>query len=214
LPEAIGDDGTMRAIEAVVFDIGGVLLDWNPRYLYRQLFEDEDSMERFLGEVCTLEWHAAHDLGVPYAQSCLDLAQRHPEQADLIWAWSRRSEEMIGGAITGTVEILRELVAGGVPCYALTNMEAETFPLRRDRYDFMSWFAGTVVSSHERVAKPDPEIFHRLLDRFGLRAETTLLIDDSQRNVDAARELGMPAIRFESAAQVRRYMERSGLLGS
>jgi 2-haloacid dehalogenase len=209
---AIGEDGAMQTIEAVVFDIGGVLLDWNPRYLYRQLFDDEDSMERFLAEVCTLEWHTAHDLGVPYAQSCAALAQRHPEQADLIWAWGRRSEEMIGGPITGTVEILCELLAAGLPCYALTNMEAETYPLRRDRYDFMSWFEGTVVSSHERVAKPDPEIFHRLLDRFGLRAETTLLIDDSQRNVEAARELGMPAIRFESPAQVRRYLEQTRVL--
>jgi len=209
---AIGEDGAMQAIEAVVFDIGGVLLDWNPRYLYRRLFDDEDSMERFLAEVCTMEWHAAHDLGVPYAQSCAALAQRHPEQADLIWARARRSEEMIGGPITGTVEILRELLAAGVPCYGLTNMEAETYPLRRDRYDFMSWFEGTVVSSHERVAKPDPEIFHRLLDRFGLRAETTLLIDDSQRNVEAAGELGMPAIHFHSPAQVRRCLEQSGLL--
>jgi 2-haloacid dehalogenase len=204
--------GAMQGIEAVVFDIGGVLLDWNPRYLYRQLFEDEDSMERFLAEVCTMEWHEANDLGVPYTQSCAALAQRHPEQADLIWAWSRRSEEMVGGPITGTVEILRELVTAGVPCYALTNMEAETYPLRRDRYEFMSWFAGTVVSSHERVAKPDPEIFHRLLERFALAAERTLLIDDSQRNVQAARELGMLAIRFESPAQVRRYLKQSGLL--
>jgi 2-haloacid dehalogenase len=212
MPDAIGEDGAMQGIEAVVFDIGGVLLDWNPRYLYRQLFEDEDSMERFLAEVCTMEWHKANDLGVPYTRSCAALAQRHPEQAELIWAWSRRSEEMIGGSITGTVEILRELVAAGVPCYALTNMEAETYPLRRDRYEFMSWFAGTVVSSTERVAKPDPEIFHRLLERFGLPAETTLLIDDSQGNVEAARELGMLAIRFESPVQVRRYLQQSGLL--
>jgi 2-haloacid dehalogenase len=202
----------MQGTEAVVFDIGGVLLDWNPRYLYRDLFDDEDSMERFLGEVCTIEWHAAHDLGLPYAESCAALARRHPEQADLIWAWGRRSEDMIGGPITGTVEILSELLAAGVPCYALTNMEAETYPLRRDRYDFMSWFDGTVVSSYERVAKPDPEIFHRLLGRFGLHAETTLLIDDSQRNVEAARELGMRAVRFESPTQVRGYLEQSGLL--
>jgi 2-haloacid dehalogenase len=202
----------MHAIEAVVFDIGGVLLDWNPRYLYRELFEDEDAMERFLAEVCTLEWHAAHDLGVPYARSCAALAERHPEQADLIWAWARRSEDMIGGPISGTVEILRELRAAGIPCYALTNMEAETYPLRRRRYDFMRWFQGTVVSSHERVAKPDPAIFHRLLERFGLTAAATLLIDDAPRNVAAARELGMRAIRFESPAQVRRCLEQVGLL--
>jgi 2-haloacid dehalogenase len=202
----------MQAIEAVVFDIGGVLLDWNPRYLYSELFEDEEAMERFLAEVCTLEWHAAHDLGVPHAESCAALAERHPDQAELIWAWGRRSEDMIGGPIDGTVEILRELIAAGMPCYALTNMEAETYPLRRERYDFMRWFQGTVVSSHERVAKPAPEIFHRLLDRFGLDASATLLIDDSQANVDAARRVGMQAIRFQSPAQARAHLEQAGAL--
>jgi 2-haloacid dehalogenase len=202
----------MQAIKAVVFDIGGVLLDWDPRYLYRDLFDDEDSMERFLAEVCTLAWHHAHDLGVSFEASCAALAERHPDQADLIWAWGRRSEEMIGGPIAGTVEILRELLAAGVPCYALTNMEAETYPLRRERYDFLRWFAGTVVSSHERMAKPDPEIFRRLLERFALTAPATLLIDDAQRNVVAARKLGMRAIRFQSPAQVRGCLERMGLL--
>jgi 2-haloacid dehalogenase len=203
--------GAMQ-IEAVVFDIGGVLLDWDPRYLYRGLFDDEASMERFLAEVCTMQWHAAHDLGVPYAQSCAALAERHPAHARLIWAWSERSEDMIGGPIAGTVQILRELLDTGVPCYALTNMEAETYPVRRDRYDFLRWFAGTVVSSHERVAKPDPEIFRRLLQRFDLPPETTLLIDDAQRNVDAARRLGLQALRFQSPEQTRRFLEEAGLL--
>ncbi len=203
---------SMDVIEAVVFDIGGVLLDWNPRYLYRELFADEEAMERFLAEVCTIEWHRANDLGVPYAESCAALAERHPEQADMIWAWGRRTEEMIGGPIDGTVQILRELLAAGVPCYALTNMEAETYPLRRERYDFMRWFAGTVVSSHEHVAKPEPEIFHRLLERFGLTARSTLLIDDSQVNVDAARDVGMRALRFESPEQARAQLQQAGLL--
>jgi 2-haloacid dehalogenase len=199
-------------IGTVVFDIGGVLLEWDPRNLYRKLFDDEAQMERFLSEVCTMEWHAAHDLGVPYAQSCAALAERHPEHADLIWAWGRRTEEMIGGPIAGTVEILRELLAAGVPCYALTNMEAETYPRRRERYEFMRWFAGTVVSSQEGVAKPDPAIFHRLLERFGLAAGATLLIDDSPVNVDAARRVGMQAIRFQSPEQVRAHLEQAGLL--
>lgn len=201
----------MQTIEAVVFDIGGVLLDWNPRYVYRELFADEASMERFLAEVCTAEWHHANDLGRPYAESCAALAARHPDQAEMIWAWGERTEDMIRGPIDGTVEILRELLAAGVPCYALTNMEAETYPLRRERYDFMRWFAGTVVSSQEGVAKPDPEIFRRLLSRFGLAAETTVLVDDAQRNVEAARELGMQAIHFRSPEQLRAELQRSGL---
>jgi 2-haloacid dehalogenase len=199
-------------IEAVVFDIGGVLLGWDPRAVYRELFEDEAEMERFLAEVCTLEWHAQHDRGVPFAQSCAVLAAAHPEQAELIWAWGRRSEEMITGPIEGTVEILGELQAAGVATYALTNMEAETYPVRRERFAFLQTFKGTVVSSSEGVIKPDPEIFRRLLDRFGLTAASTLMIDDAPRNVAAARELGMDAVRFSSPAQLRSELELRGLL--
>jgi 2-haloacid dehalogenase len=201
-------------IQAIVFDIGGVLLDWNPRHLYRKLFDDEQAMERFLSQVCTLEWHAAHDRGVPVEGSSARLAAMHPEDSDLIWAWGRRSEEMIGGPIHGTVEILRELKGRGVACYALTNMEAETYPGRRERYDFLRWFDGTVVSAFEGTSKPDLEIFERLLERFGLTAETTLFIDDSQANIDAARSLGMQTVRFESPEQLRRALERERLLAT
>jgi 2-haloacid dehalogenase len=203
-----------RSLRAVVFDIGGVLLDWNPRHLYRKLFDDEQAMEQFLGQVCTLEWHAAHDLGVPFEPSCARLAAAHPEQADLIWAWGRRSEEMVAGPISGTVEILRALLREGMRCYGLTNMEAETYPQRLERYDFLNWFHGTVVSSSEGIAKPDPAIFRLLLDRFGLVAATTLLIDDSAPNVAAAQALGMPAVRFESPAQLRRWLENVGVLSA
>jgi 2-haloacid dehalogenase len=201
-----------RPIDAVVFDIGGVLLDWDPRHLYRKLFDDEADMDRFLAEVCTLDWHAAHDLGTPFEVSCARLAAEHPEHADLIWAWGRRSEEMVAGPIDGTVEILRELLDRGLRCYALTNMEAQTYPLRRERYDFLRWFDGTVVSASEGVAKPDPEIFRRLLSRFGLSAATTLLIDDSAANVEAARAFGIQAVRFQSPAQLRAWLEAAGVL--
>ena len=199
-------------IHAVVFDLGGVLLDWNPRHLYRKLFADERGMDHFLDQICTLQWHDAHDRGVAVERSCARMAELHPEHAELVWAWGRRSEEMIGGPIEGTVEILRELKARRVSCYALTNMEAETFPRRRARYEFLTWFDGTVVSAFEGVAKPDLEIFRRLLGRFGLRPETTLFIDDSQRNVDAAARLGIHALRFESSEQLRRYLGSLGLV--
>jgi 2-haloacid dehalogenase len=201
-------------ITAVVFDIGGVLLDWDPRYLYRKLFDDEQEMERFLAEVCTLEWHAAHDLGMPFETSCARLATEHPRYADMIWAWGRRSEEMVSGPISGTVEILRRLRGQGVRCFALTNMEAETYPQRVARFDFLSWFEGTVVSSAEGVAKPDPEIFRRLLQRFALAAESTLLIDDAARNVAAARAMGMAAVQFESPEQLRAWLENAGVLAA
>jgi 2-haloacid dehalogenase len=217
-PRWAADPGSRAPVphsrEAVVFDIGGVLLDWNPRYLYRKLFSDQDAMERFLAEVCTLEWHDAHDRGVPFEVSCAELAAKHPACADLIWAWARRSEEMIAGPIPGTVEILRSLTDAGVPCYALTNMEAETYPLRAARFSFLRWFDGTVVSAFEAggIAKPDPEIFTRLLDRFGLQAASTVLIDDAARNVAAARQLGMQTVHFQSADRLRLWLEDARLL--
>jgi 2-haloacid dehalogenase len=200
------------SIDAVVFDIGGVLLDWDPRYLYRKLFDDHAEMEQFLDEICTLQWHSAHDLGVPASRSCAELARLHPEHAELIAAWSARSEEMVAGEISEVVEMLAALKRAGVPCYALTNMEAETYPLRRSRYEFMGWFDGTVVSAHEGVAKPDPEIFRRLLDRFGLAAERTVMIDDSAANLEAARRLGLKTVHFRSAADLRSWLADAGLL--
>lgn len=213
-PETDGDACTAARsrIDAVVFDIGGVLLDWNPRHLYRKLFDDEQAMERFLAEVCTMEWHAAHDLGVPFVVSCQELAARHPEHAELIWAWGQRSEEMVAGPISGTVEILRQLRERGVRCYALTNMEAETYPRRLERYEFLRWFHGTVVSSAEGLAKPDPRIFELLMDRFGLVAERTVMIDDSAPNLEAACALGMTAIRFRSPVQLRARLQELGAL--
>jgi 2-haloacid dehalogenase len=203
---------TEFGIDAVVFDLGGVLLDWDPRYLYRKLFAGEAEMEAFLRDVCTMQWHAAHDRGVPLAESCAALASAHPQQAELIRAWGTRSEEMIAGQIDGTVEILDELLARGVRCYALTNMERETYPLRWQRYPFMRRFAGTVVSSHEGVAKPDPEIFRRLLARFDLKPARTVMVDDSAANVDVAAELGMEAVRFRSPAALRAVLTELRLL--
>jgi 2-haloacid dehalogenase len=198
--------------DVVVFDLGGVLLDWNPRYLYRKLIDDEAEMERFLRDVCTMEWHAAHDRGVPLAQSCEALAVSHPEYADLIRAWDQRSEEMIAGPIQGTVEILQELLRTGVRCYALTNMERETYPLRLRRFPFMGSFAGTVVSSYEGVAKPDPEIFRRLLDRFDLDPARTVMIDDAAPNIETAASMGMVPVRFTSPTALRAALSQLRLL--
>jgi 2-haloacid dehalogenase len=204
-------DGNGRPT-VVVFDLGGVLLDWNPRHLYRKLFDDEAEMDRFLSEVCTMEWHHAHDLGVPPEQTVPPLVEAHPDYAEHIWAWPRRSEEMVAGPIDESVEILRALKDRGVPVYGLTNMETWTYPGRRDRYPFLRWFDGTVVSGFEGVAKPDPRIYELLLDRFGLAAHTTLLIDDSAKNVAAARDVGMQAIQFQSPAILREDLVATGLL--
>jgi 2-haloacid dehalogenase len=199
-------------IDAVIFDLGGVLLDWNPRHLYRKLFADAGQMERFLGEICTPQWHDAHDRGVATADSCAELATRFPEWSDLIWAWSARSEEMVAGPIAPSVDLLRNLKIGGMPCYALTNMEAETYPLRLRRFPFLSWFDGTVVSGHEGMAKPDREIFVLLLDRFALKASTTLMIDDTLENLTVAEQVGLQTFHFHSPQGLKDRLESLSLL--
>ena len=201
----------MSRPDAVVFDLGGVLVDWDPRHLYRQLFDDEQEMERFLTEICSLEWHVAHDLGHGIEESCNELATLHPEHAELIRAWAERSEEMVLGAIDGTVEILGELKDIGVRCYALSNMERETFPLRLERFEFLRWFDGHLISGLEGVVKPDPKIFELLLQRFGLEPTRTVFVDDSPVNVQAADAIGLIAIRFESPDHLRTELVGHGL---
>ena len=198
-------------IAAVAFDIGGVLLDWNPRHLYRKLFTDPAGMEEFLGRICTPQWHHAHDLGADVERSCRELAGSHPAQADLIMAWARRGEEMIAGQLDQGVEVLAEVKAAGVPCYALSNMEADTFAVRRSRYRFFDLFDGCVISGVERVAKPDRRIFQILLSRYGLDPSSTVFVDDTEVNVEAARALGIVAVRYAGASQLRRDLRERGL---
>jgi 2-haloacid dehalogenase len=169
-------------------------------------------MDQFLGEVCTTGWHDPHDRGEPTAKSCAELATRYPEWSDLIRAWAERSEDMVAGPIRESVEVLRDLKETGLPCYALTNMEAETYPLRLQRFPFLGWFDGTVVSGFERVAKPDPEIFVRLLDRYNLTASNTLMIDDKLENLAAAERIGMFTLQFHSPRQLRNRLESLSLL--
>jgi 2-haloacid dehalogenase len=199
-----------REIEAVVFDLGGVLIDWDPRYVYRQLFADPADMEEFLASVCTSDWHRAHDLGADITQSCQRLALRYPEHRDMIMVWAKRGEEMVAGQFDDTVELLSELKASGMPCYALSNMEPDAFEVRRARFGFMRWFDAHVISGLEGVAKPDRRIFEILLNRHGLRPQRCVFIDDQARNVDAARELGLVALHFSSAAQLRRDLRALG----
>ncbi len=200
-----------QTFDAVVFDIGGVLLDWNPRHLYRQLFTNPDQMEDFLGRICTPQWHLSHDKGASIEPSCRVLAARHPEHAELIMAWAHRGEEMIAGQYEDAITVLGEVKAAGVPCFALSNMEAETFPARQARYPFFGLFDGCVISGLEGVAKPDRRIFQILLSRYDLRPEATLFIDDTAANVRAASELGIRAVRYSGASQLRADLRDAGL---
>ena len=201
-------------VKAVVFDLGGVLIDWDPRYLYRKLLDDEAAVEEFLATVCTPEWNAEQDQGRPFAEGVAELVGRHPVHAAAITAYHERWPEMLGGAVAGTVEVLAELRAAGVPVYALTNWSAETFGIARERFEFLEWFDGVLVSGEERMIKPDPAIFRLLLDRFGLDPGATVYIDDSPANVAAADRLGFDAVRFTSPAQLRRGLEARGLLSA
>lgn len=195
----------------MVFDIGGVLLDWDPRYLYRELFSDDAELDWFLGTICTRDWHRAHDLGADTETSCRELALRYPGYAAPIMAWSRRSEEMVAGQFDDTVEVLTELAGAGVRCLALSNMEPDKYELRRARFGFFGVLAGCVISGLEGVAKPEPEIFAILLARYGLAAAATVFIDDLAANVDAAAELGLIALKFTTAGQLRTDLRDLGL---
>jgi 2-haloacid dehalogenase len=197
-------------VETVIFDLGGVLIDWNPRYLYGHLFDDADEMEAFLAEVCNDQWHRGHDLGEDIRESCQRLARTHPRYSDMIMAWAERGEEMIAGQFDENVEVLNTLKIMGVPCYALSNMEPDLFIIRRARFPFMEWFDGHVISGFEGVAKPDHLIFEILLERYRLEPDKSVFIDDSARNVEAARELGMNAVLYRSARQLRTELHDLG----
>jgi len=198
-------------ITTVVFDLGGVLIDWDPRHLYRKLFLDPAQMEDFLARICTPDWHYAHDLGEDTRQSCRRLASRHPEQRDMIMAWAERNQEMTNGQFDEAVAVLAELRAAGIPCLALSNMEAETFPLERARFAFMDWFDGYVISGIEKVAKPDRRIFEILLSRYRLAPAATVFIDDTPANVAAAGDLGIRALRYTGAGALRADLRSLGL---
>jgi 2-haloacid dehalogenase len=188
---------------AIVFDLGGVLVDWDPRYLYRRLFgDDAQAMERFLAEVCTSDWNRQQDAGRPFAQGVAELVARHPEHEVLIRAYDTRWEEMIAGPIVPSVEILKALKHTGHALHALSNWSSEKFALVRPKYEFFDWFDGILISGDVKLIKPDPKIFALLLQRMDRVAEECIFIDDLEVNVEAARELGFETIHFRSPAQL------------
>ena len=200
-----------------VFDLGGVLIDWNPRHLYRKLFGGDDTaMEQFLASVCTQDWNECQDAGRSFAEAVEVLCVDHPDKRALIEAWGLRFDEMMAGPIHGTVEILAALRARGVPLYALSNWSAETYPVAERRFDFLGWFRGVLISGRESVKKPDPRIFQLLLERYGIAPADAVYVDDSPRNVAAAAALGIHAVHFsgpdDGPVALRRALRDLGLL--
>ena len=178
-------------IKNIVFDFGGVLIDWNPRYLYRSYFRTEEEMEYFLAHICTNEWNAQQDAGRPFAEGVALLQARHPEYAEAIAIYHTRWNEMVVGAIQENVDWLRELKSQGYHIYGLTNWSAETLPGVMAKYDFFKLMDGIVVSGEEHLLKPDIRIYQTLLDRYHLRAGECLFIDDSPANIEGAKKAGL-----------------------
>jgi 2-haloacid dehalogenase len=198
--------------DTVIFDFGGVLVDWDPRHLYRKLIAEEAAMERFLGEICNSPWNVEQDRGRSLADATRLLVERHPEQRALIEAYYGRWIEMVGGLIPDSVAILEELDRRGVPLYGLTNWSAETFEIARPMLSFLSRLRGVLVSGRVKLIKPDRAIYDLLAADFGLEPRRCLFIDDSAANVEGAIAAGFQAVRFSDPATLRRDLVRLGLL--
>jgi len=199
-------------IKTLVFDLGGVLIDWNPRYLYRKLIDDENDIDSFLSQVCNPEWNVKQDAGRALAVATAERIALYPKKKSLIEAFYDRWEEMLGGEISESVEILRELKNRGASLYALTNWSAETYPIAEERFVFLQWFEATLVSGVEKMAKPDPAIFYLLLNRYELKAQDCLFIDDSMINIEAAARIGFETHHFRTAGGLRQELTAANLL--
>jgi 2-haloacid dehalogenase len=197
----------------IIFDLGAVLIDWNPHYLYSRLFDNEAEMLHFLENVCTSEWNEEQDAGRTIQEATDYLLAKHPTYETHIRAFYGRWAEMLGGPIEGTVEIFRELKARNEhKFYALTNWSAETFPIALERYDFLGWFDGIVVSGTEKDRKPNHSFYHTLLKRYSIQPNESLFIDDNIHNIKAAEQLGIASIHFTSPEELRARLERMGVL--
>lgn len=201
-----------NTVTTVVFDLGGVLIDWNPHHLYRKIFSDDHVIEWFLENICTRPWHEQQDAGGSTQKATEELAARHPEYESEIRAFYNRFHEMLGGPIDGTVELLRALKTHNTPLYALSNWPAETFPDGKPPYDFLQLFDGLVVSGREGVMKPDPEIFDILCSRYKLAPETCLFIDDVEKNIKTAGEIGFHVHHFTQAGDLLTDLQKLQLL--
>lgn len=195
-------------IKVIVFDFGGVLIDWNPRYLYKKIFSNEGEMEWFLTNICTDGWNAQQDKGHEFEKAIASLTELHPKFQNEIEAYYKRWPEMLRGEINETVEVLLELKDKNYRIYGLTNWSGETFPIALERFEFLRIFDGIIVSGDEKMAKPDREIFQLLLNRYNLTPEHCLFIDDNADNIKTANGLGFYTIHFRSPQQLKEEMKK------
>lgn len=201
----------MKGIKAVIFDLGGVLIDWNPLYVYNDYFDSEDKLKYFFENVCTSDWNEEQDGGRSISEATSKLITEHPEWESAIRDYYGRWTEMLKGPIEGTVKIFEQLKKNtDLKFYALTNWSAETFPYALDHFHFLHWFDGRVVSGEEKMRKPFPQFYRVLLDRYNLKASEAIFIDDNLRNVKAAEELGIPSIHFHAPEQLGEELKKAG----
>jgi 2-haloacid dehalogenase len=193
-------------MKTIVFDLGGVLIDWNPRNMYRKYLNDQQ-MDYLLTEVCTMKWNALMDAGLSFEEGAKQLIEKFPEHAAMIKKYGEEWPEMIGGAKAETVSILEELYKQNYPLYALTNWSMETFPPVLKRFDFFRYFNGIVVSAEEKVVKPEEKLYQILLERYSLDPHECIFIDDNYDNIVAAEQLGMLAFHFKDAGQLREDLQ-------
>lgn len=202
-----------QPVDTIIFDLGAVLIDWNPRYLYRKIFTTEEEVTWFLENICTHDWNEKQDAGRPFEEATEELVQKFPEHEAAIRAWYGRWQETISGPIHETVDILKEIRDQKQHrLYALTNWSAQTFPWALNNFDFLHWFEGIVVSGHEKTRKPFPEFYQILFNRYQVNPARALFIDDSQRNIEGAHAVGLPGIRFESPAKLRNDLQNLGII--
>ena len=199
-------------IKTVIFDLGGVLIDWNPDYLYKTIFDSEEEMKWFYDNICTLDWNEEQDAGRDLNEGTEILVKKFPEHEHNIRAYYSRWEEMLNGPIHDTVEIFKELKSSGsYQLLALTNWSHQTFPIALERFDFLHWFDGKVVSGEEKTRKPFLDIYEMVINRYNVDPASAVYIDDNARNLVPARDLGMAAIHFKNPAQLKVDLKELGV---
>lgn len=204
----------MAIINTVIFDLGGVLIDWNPEYVFDEhYFETQHKKEFFFKNICTSDWNEEQDAGRSIVVATQLLINQYPEWEPAIRDFYGRWTDMLGGPIEETVDIFREIKDKGLHrTYALTNWQASLFDIALVRYDFLHWFDGRVVSGEEKTRKPFADFYHRLLDRYKVNPAEAIFIDDNLRNVKAAQELGINSIHFQSPKQLRELLKSHDIL--
>ena len=203
----------MTKIKHIIFDLGAVLIDWNPDYVFKDVFKDEEKLAWFYREICTMDWNENQDAGYPLDKATEERVALFPQYENWIRMYYGRWEKMLGDAIQGTVQLLKQCVdSPALKVVALTNWSAETFPVALKKFDFLQWFEGIVVSGEEMTRKPFPDIYHTTLERFDLKAEESLFIDDNLRNIEAASALGIQCIHFISPDQLKQELQKLKLI--